>query len=163
MTCVSEATMRGDRLGVEDREPYSFRNTGPHRSVGPDFGGIEDQLLAPDEARCDTLLNDRREEAAEDRQPEACTDFAQTRVIGQWFVKVIAEIPPHRETEPGDLDQLAFGADALKEHHEMQLEEDDGIDRRTAPAGVAIRDEITDEKEVEGTLEVAVEMIVWNR
>jgi hypothetical protein len=29
MTYVSGTTMRGDHPGVEDREPYSFRNTGP--------------------------------------------------------------------------------------------------------------------------------------
>jgi len=47
-----------------------------------------------------------------------------------------------RQIQAGNLDQLAFGADAREEQHEMQLEKDNRIDGRATGNCVAIGGEI---------------------
>lgn len=68
-----------------DREARRDRVEG---GVGLDLGGVEVQLLAPDQPGLAALLDDRLEEAAEDRQAVALPDPGQARVIGQLFIQV---------------------------------------------------------------------------
>jgi hypothetical protein len=49
-------------------------------------------------------------------------------VIWQAFVQVAAEILPDAEPVGGEVHKVAFGADAFKEHHQLELEKDDRID-----------------------------------
>jgi hypothetical protein len=52
----------------------------------------------------------------------------------------------------------AVGADALEEHHEVEFEEEDRIDRGPARLRVAVGDEVTDKGEIEDAFQVAVEV-----
>jgi hypothetical protein len=67
------------------------------------------------------------EEAAEDLQAVAGADARQARMIRQGFVQVVAQEPPHAEPVGRQAQELAFGANALKEHHELQAKEDPRI------------------------------------
>ena len=58
-------SLAGEQL-AEVRFDGEARGAGVQRSVGIDLGGIEVQLLAPDQPDRPTLLHDRLEEAAED-------------------------------------------------------------------------------------------------
>ena len=42
------------------------------------------------------------------------------------------------QVEAGRLDELALGADALEEHDQLQLEEDDRVDAGPAPLGIQL-------------------------
>src|SRR5438309_1573926 len=54
---------------------------------------------------------------------------------------------------------MAFRAVALEEQGELQLEEDDGVNRGTAMVGVAGLDPVAYTGQVEGRVEMAVEVI----
>src|SRR5687768_10382856 len=111
-----------------DREARRDRLEG---GVGIDLGGVEVQLLPPDETRLAALLDDRLEEAAEDRQAVALPDPGQARVVRQLLVQVIPQVPPDAQPIGSYPDQLPLGADPFEEHHELELEEDPRIDRRS--------------------------------
>ena len=59
--------------------------------VGLDFGGVDGQLLAPDESRGHALLEDRGEEATEDLQPIVLPDARPAGVVVQRLGQVVAE------------------------------------------------------------------------
>jgi hypothetical protein len=61
-----------------DREAWVVRIEG---GVGVDLGGVEVQLLAPDQPGLAALLDNRLEEAAEDGQAVALPDLCQARVV----------------------------------------------------------------------------------
>ena len=96
---------------------------------------------------------------AEDGQTKPDTNRTQGGVIGQRFVQVVAEIPTVGEVEAGDLDSFAFRAQSFEEHNQVQLEEDHGINRGPPTASVHVSDEVTHEREVEGTVEMSVEVV----
>jgi hypothetical protein len=52
------------------------------RRIGRDLGGVDVQLLPPDQSRRKARFDDRLEEAAEDVEAVALADAAQTRVVG---------------------------------------------------------------------------------
>jgi hypothetical protein len=81
-------------------------------------------------------------------------------VVGQGLVQVVAEIPANAQTVCRDLHEPALRADVLEEHHQLQTEEDHGIDARTARTSVVILDEIPYEREVECRLEATVEVVL---
>ena len=60
--------------------------------------------------------------------PKRCRMRVRLEWSGSVLVQRVAEVPAVRQVEAGGLDQLALGADALEEHHQLQLEEDDGVD-----------------------------------
>jgi hypothetical protein len=62
------------------------------------------------------------------------------------------------KSEAGRRDQLALGADALEEHDQLQLEEDDRINARATPFGVQLPRPLPPEAQIERRLEVAVEV-----
>ena len=64
-----------------------------------------------------------------------------------------------RPGEGGRLDQLALRADARADHEELETEEDNRIEGGTAAGGGAVLDPVTDEREIEGGIERAVEVI----
>jgi hypothetical protein len=63
------------------------------------------------------------------------------------------------QVEAGHLDELPFGAGPFEEHHQLELEEVDGIDARSTPLGVALASPFSGEAEVKRGLQVAVEVV----
>jgi hypothetical protein len=55
---------------------------------------------------------------------------------------------------------LPLGADALEEHHQLQLEEDHRVDRWTAARGVARPEEFSHETEVDDSLQATIEVVL---
>ena len=140
-------------------EPRSDRVQG---GVGVHLGGIEVQLLAPDQARLDAHLYDPLEELSEHRKAEAIPDAGEAGVVGQWLVEIVAHVPPHREAVGDDAHQFPLATDALIEHDQLQTEEHFGVDARTARGGVAILHQFPHEGEIELLLKTAVEVVLWN-
>ncbi len=66
------------------------------------------------------------------------------------------------EIETGELDELPLGADALEEHDEVEAEEHNWIDGRSAAIRIALGHPRADEAEVEDRVEVAVEIVWWD-
>jgi hypothetical protein len=58
--------------------------------------------------------------------------------------------------------QLSLGANVLKEHDQLELEEDNRINRRTTEGRVTVAYQITDKAQVQRALDVAVEMVSRN-
>jgi hypothetical protein len=54
-------------------------------------------------------------------------------MLGHEFVQVIAEMLPYTEPLAFQPQELAFGADALEEHHQLQAKEDSQIDAWPPP------------------------------
>ena len=80
-------------------------------------------------------------------------------MIGERVVEGVAEVPAVGQVEACRLDQLALGADALEEHDQLQLEEDDRVDARLAPVGVQLPRLVAHERQVESGFQVAIEGI----
>ena len=138
------------------REP---RDAAAHGGVGLYLGRVEKQLLAPHQSGLDALFDDPLEEATEDLQPVALADAGEARMVGQGLEEVVAEVPPQREAVRYDLHQLALGAKVFEEHHQLQLEEDDRVHRRPAAVGVQRGDQLPDEREIQPSLQAAVEVV----
>ena len=56
--------------------------------------------------------------------------------------------------------QQPFGANVLKEYHQLQLEEYNGINRRTALADTRLLDELPHKREIQRVLQVPIEVIL---
>jgi hypothetical protein len=80
-------------------------------------------------------------------------------VVGQRLVEVVAEIPAVSKVEAGGLDELAFRADALEEHGQLEFEEDHRVNRGTAAGGVAIGDPYPNDAKIQSRIKVAIEVI----
>src|SRR5215210_5338700 len=70
---------------------------GVQRRVRFDLGGVEVQILSPYQPRFDAHLYDLLEEAPEDAEAEALARASEVGVVGQRLVKVVAQVPTHRE------------------------------------------------------------------
>ena len=81
---------------------------------------------------------------------------------GSVLVEGVAQVPAVGQVEAGRLDELALGADALEEHDQLQLEEDDRVDAGPAPLGVQLPRPVADEAQVELGFQVAVEVVPGN-
>ena len=95
--------------------------------------------------------------------PKPLPDAGQAGVVGQLLVQGVAEVPAMGQVEAGRLDELALGADALEEHHQLQLEEDDRVDAGPAALGIELPRPVADEAQVELRLQVAVEVVSRER
>ena len=131
-----------------------------HGGIGAHFGRIEDQLVAPNESRVNTLLDNRLEEAPEDRQAQPGTNPAERGMVRQRFVEVVARGPAHRQVVADLLHELPLGAETGEEDQQLSAEEDFGIDRGASAAGVAVSGKIADEGVGEHPVEMAIETIV---
>jgi hypothetical protein len=129
-------------------------------SIGPDLGGIEDQLLAPDEAGVLAQLDDLIKEAAEDREAQPLPDPGQRRVVWEGLVQVVAEILAVGEVERRLFDELSLRPYAFQHHHELQLEKHDRINTRPAPLRIAVLGPAANKREVELFLQAAVEVVL---
>jgi hypothetical protein len=73
-------------------------------------------------------------------------------MVGQWLPEVIAEIPAQTEPIGDQPHQLALGAEAREEHHQLQLEEDARVDAGPAPLGGGIPDHLAHDAQFERLL-----------
>ena len=149
-TCALASTIeaRHQRVGV---------------GIGPHPGRVEVELPAPDQAGLLTEIDDLLEEALEDVDAEPLPDAGQAGVVREVLVQGIAEVPAVGQVEAGRLDELAFGADALEEHDQLQLEEDDRVDGGPASLGIELSHPLPDEAQVELGFQVAVEVVSRER
>jgi hypothetical protein len=69
------------------------RDEGPEGGVGPHPGGVEEELVAPDELGLLAEVDDPLEEAFEDRETESSADAGQAGVVGEVFIERVAEGP----------------------------------------------------------------------
>jgi hypothetical protein len=69
-------------------------------------------------------------------------------VVRQRLIEVVAEIPAEAEAIGGDANQLTLGAQSLEEQHQLELEEDDRVDRGPTQHFVAIPHQVTDEAQI---------------
>jgi hypothetical protein len=98
-------------------------------------------------------------ETLEDVDAESLPNPREAGVIWQGLVQGVAQVPAMREIEAGGCDELALGADALEEHHQLQLEEDDRVDRGAAAVGIEFLHPPAHKAQVEPCLHVPVEVI----
>ncbi len=56
--------------------------------------------------------------------------------------------------------QLLLGADALEKHHQLQIEEHDGVNRGATTACIGLMHELAHNGEVKCSLQVAIEVVV---
>lgn len=72
---------------------------------------------------------------------------------------MVAQIPADAQPVGGGAHEEAFRANALEEHDELEAKEDHGIDRWASNARVPILDQVTDEREIEHLVQMAVEVL----
>ena len=128
--------------------------------IREDMGRVKVEFLAPDKSCLLALLDDSLEKAAENGQTIAGADARQAGMVGQGLVKVVAQIPPHTEPVGDQAHEVAFGADALEKHHQLQLEEDHRINGGAShPGHIAVLHQIPHKGKIKHTVEVAIEVI----
>jgi hypothetical protein len=103
------------------------------------------------------------EEVPEGGEAVALADARQTGMIRKRLAEIIADIPAQTEPVGRHPHQLALGANTFKEHDQLQFEEDNRINGRAASRGIERRNQGADKGEVEGLVEMAVEMVRWDQ
>jgi hypothetical protein len=148
-------------------EPLQMRLDGEpgkqavYGGVGLHLGRVEVKLLAPYQPRLDAQLDDLLEEAAEDLKAVAFSDTGEAGVVGQRFAQVVAQVPADAEAVGSDLHKLALRAQILEKEDELELEEDHRVDAgATRRNGVAVFDQLPNEREVKGAFQATVEIIL---
>lgn len=127
--------------------------------VGVNQGSISVERTTDQQTGFVAAPQDDLEELAEDSNAVAVADAGQAGMVGQRLVEVIAEIPAHADAVGGDELELASRADTLEELDQMELEEDDGVNRGAAEGGVALTHQISDKAQVKRALQMPVEMV----
>src|SRR5918993_4845291 len=115
-----------------------------------------------DQPRSDFVFLFNRKGATSTREhvaPHPLPDAGETGVIGQLLVQRVAQIPAVGQVEAGRRDELPFRADALEEHHQVQLEKDDRVDGGTAPIRIEILRPLANEAQIKLGLQVTVEVV----
>src|SRR6266852_2805061 len=88
-----------------------------HSGIRIHLGRIDVEFLAPHELGLLALVHDGIKETAKDREPIPGPNAAQTGMVRQGLVEIIAEIPANAKAVGRLEHELALGSDALKEHH----------------------------------------------
>jgi len=109
------------------------------------------------------LVYDGLEEATEHLHAIAGTNAREARVVRQWLIQIISQVPTDAEPIVRMTHQETLRTDALKEHHELQLEEDHRINGRATTTCIGLLHELTHKREVEGSLQVPIEVIRRNQ
>jgi hypothetical protein len=120
--------------------------------VGFDLRGVDVQLPPPDQPGVLAQVDDLLEEPGEDLDAQPLPNAGQAGMIRKLLVQGVAQVPAVGEVEAGRLDQLPFGADALEEQDELELEEDHWVDAGPAAIGVQLSGPLTHEPEIEPRL-----------
>ena len=135
------------------------RNERIEIGVRGDFGGVDVELLAPNQPRRLAQIDDPLKEALEAVDTSALPNPGQARVIRQILVEGVAQVPPVGQVERSGFDELALGTQPFEEHDELQLDEDDWIDTRPAALSVQLPRPLTDEAQIECRLQMPVEVV----
>jgi hypothetical protein len=89
------------------------------------------------------LLDNGLEETTENLDAVARANTGETGMVGKRLAQVVAKVPQNAEPVCCMPHQLAFGTNALEKHHELQLEEDHWIYRRTTTMCIGLLHELT--------------------
>src|SRR5215204_3610065 len=147
--CPRAAVMLTRWLPLEETVQVFFDGEagrdGVQRRVRFDLGGVEVQILSPYQPRLYAHLYDLLEEAPEDAEAEALARASEVGVVGQRLVKVVAQVPTHREAVGRHTHKLPLGAQTLEEKNELQAEKDHRIHRRPAATSVQGTHQVPDE------------------
>ena len=131
-----------------------------HEAAGAFADGVAFvDLSPPDHPRPDARLDDLVEEAAEDAQPVPRADAREAGMVRQRFGQVVAEVPAQAEAVGDDAHQLALGAQPLEEQDQLELEEDDRVDRGPPQVGGGVVPQVAHEGQIERPLQVPVEVV----
>lgn len=99
------------------------------------------------------------EKAANDVETEALPNAGAPGGSGQRLVQAGAELPPDAEAIGGQGEAVALRTQAREAQHQGALEEDHGIDRRSASVGIGVLDPIPDEPQIEAGIAAAGAMV----
>jgi len=135
------------------------RHQRAHAGISGDLGGIEVQLLPPHQSRRLTFIDEVLKEPLEELDAQALPDAGQAGVIGQALIEGVAQVPAVGQMQTGRRHQFALRADAFEEHDQLQLEEDHRIEAGPTALGVHLLHPLPDKAEVQGGLQVAVEVV----
>jgi hypothetical protein len=108
-----------------------------------------------------TLFDDGIKELPKHVEAIARADPAETGMTRKRLIQIEPQIPANAQAISGLTEELAFGADALGEHDELQFEEHDRINGRTTTTGIGLVHKLPHEREIKGALQMAIEVIVW--
>ena len=133
---------------------------GVQRSIGLVLGRINIEFLAPDQSRRLALLYNGLEEAAKYSNPLALTDAREAQMVGKQLIQVVPNVPVHPQPIRCMSHEQAFGTAILKEHHQLQLEEDDGINGGTTTPGIPLLHKFAHKRQIQRSFQVSIEMIL---
>src|SRR5207247_1606882 len=125
--------------------------------VRVDLRAINVQLSPPDQLLLLALLDNGVEETAKDVHAIALADARQAGMIWQGFVQIVSDVPSDAEPIRCMPHELPFGAYSLEEHHELQFEEDNGINRGTTTACIGLLHKPPDKRKIKRSFEMAIE------
>ena len=128
-------------------------------SVRRNLGGVDVELFPPDQLCLLAEVDDPVEEALEGVDAQALSNPRQAGMVGEVLIQRVAEIPAVGQMETRGFDELALGADPLKEHDELELEEDDGVDARPAAFRVQLSRPVAHEAQIQRPFQMAVEVV----
>src|SRR5204862_4474094 len=74
-----------------------------------------------------------------------------------------ADVPAHAEPISSKLHQESFRANVVEEHHQLQLEEDHRIYGGATCTSIRLFDQVAHKREIYHPIQVAIEMIGWNK
>src|SRR4029434_5400981 len=96
----------------------------------PNGSAIEEEFLTPTSpaARHNSTIFSKN---CSNTSSIACANFTQTTMVRHCLIQVVADVPATGEIEIRCFHELSFRTNAFKEHYELQLEEDDWVNRRT--------------------------------
>ena len=83
-------------------------------------------------------------------------------MVGQRLIQIVADVPAHAEPVSSQSHQLSFRADAVKEHHEVQLEEDHRVNGGATCVSIRLFDQVAHKREIHHAIQMAIEMSGWN-
>src|SRR5258708_13965468 len=131
--------------------------------IGCYLSPIEVQLFPPHQSCLLALLHNLVKEAAKDLHPVASANTRETRMVGKRLAEVIAKVPHHAQPISSMAHQQAFRANTLEEHDALQFEKDHRINGRAACACIGLLHKLAHKREIEGSLQVSIEVIVRNQ
>ena len=77
-------------------------------------------------------------------------------------MKIVAQVPADTEAVGGDLHQLALGAQILEKEDVLEFEENHRVHRGSPARSVAVLNQFPHEREVDGSLQTAIEVVFWD-
>src|SRR5712692_11258749 len=116
-----------------------------HRCIGFHFGCIEIPIFAPDQFRLLALLDNGLEETPKHTQTITGADLTQRRMIREWLIQIVPDIPPHAQSISHLAHEQALRTDVLEEHNKLELKKDDRINGCSSGNRVVLAHQIVNE------------------